>query len=117
MSVSLIVVMDHLKAVPCPNPPPQPLNVGVYAISDTSIFVVWDKPLGNGYGYHISIQEAGTEVQSNSGNQGFGNAGFVQIKGLTAESQYTATVQLMCTEEPNALSLNEMVLVRTLQVG
>ncbi len=109
--------MDHMKAVPCINPPPRPLNVGVYAISDTSIFVVWDKPLGNGYGYHISIQEAGTEVQSSRGNQGFGNAGFVQINGLTADSQYTATVQLMCTEEPNALSLDEMVLVRTLQVG
>ncbi len=109
--------MDHIKAVPCTNPPPRALNFGAYAISDKSIFVVWDKPLGNGYGYHISIQQAGTEVQSASGVHGFGNAGFVQISGFTADNQYTATVQLMCTEEPSILSQNEMVLVRTLQVG
>ncbi len=41
--------MDHVLPVKCnPAQPPTPINVGAYPVSDKIIFVVWDKPLGDG---------------------------------------------------------------------
>ncbi len=57
---------------------------------------MWDKDIGEGYNYKVTVDEAGTITQTIPGTQGFGNAGLIQVKTLTKEKQYTVTVQLAC---------------------
>ncbi len=109
--------MDHTVAVPCSNPPQPPENVGSFPFSDTSIFVSWDKPLGFGYKYTITVDGGGGTPKTASGEQGFGNAGFVQITGLSAKISYTVKVKLECTNNPNTFSGEISTQVTTLTTG
>ncbi len=42
-----------------PAQPQIPINVGAYPVSDKIIFVVWDKPLGDGYRYKVTVDDGG----------------------------------------------------------
>ncbi len=109
--------MDHIQEVTCQSHPERPTNVGAFAISDKSIFVVWDKELGDSYNYKVTVDAAGTVKQEKSGDQGFGNAGLVQISGLTEKSQLTVTVQLACKDTPTEYTQARKVIVTTLATG
>ncbi len=108
--------MDHIIAVPCGNPPQPPENVGSFPFSDTSIFVSWDKPLGFGYKYTVTVDGSGAPKTA-SGEQGFGNAGFVQITGLSAKTSYTVKMKMECINNPNTFSGEISTQVTTLATG
>ncbi len=111
------VDVDHIQEVTCKSHPERPINVGAFAISATSIFVVWDKELGDSYNYKVTVDAAGTMKKEKTGSQGFGNAGLVQISGLSEKSQLTVTVRLACKDTPTEFTQARKVLVTTLATG
>ncbi len=109
--------MDHVESMLCSQPPHPPTNVGAYTISDKRIAVLWDKPLGDGYMYKVTVDEAGQNLQSKSGKQGFGNVGFQEIDNLTADKNYTVNVELECQYHQGAFSQKVTTFVTTLSAG
>ncbi len=79
----------HVKRDPAQ--PQTPINV-----SDKIIFVVWDKPLGGGYRYKVTVDDGGQNHTSVIAEQGFGNVRLHDMFGLTADTYYTVSVELEC---------------------
>ncbi len=91
--------MDHVVPVKRDPAQPQiPINVGAYPVSDKIIFVVWDKPLGDGYRYKVTVDDGGQSRTSVTAEQGFGNVRLHEIFGLTADTNYTVSVELECKD-------------------
>ncbi len=109
--------MDHVESVACSQPPQKPNNVGAYAISDKRIAVVWDKPPGNGYKFKVTAEAPGKPTKTETGEQGFGNAGFSKIMDLVANTNYTVNVELECKGYPGTLSPKATTHVKTLVIG
>ncbi len=105
--------MTDVVPVPCTDPPKPPENVGGFALSDKSIFVSWDKPLGDGYKYTVSVDAE----EKAKGVHGFGNAGFVQISGLAQGKAYTVKVKLECANNAGTFSEEKSAQVTTLATG
>ncbi len=110
--------MDHVVSVQChPAQPQSPINVGAYPLSDKIMLVVWDKPLGDGYTYKVTVDDGGQNRSSVTGEHGFGNAGFQEIFGLTADTNYTVSVELECKDNPGTFSQPTRTNVTTLPAG
>ncbi len=109
--------MGHIVSVPCSQPPQSPTYVGAYAVSDTRIMVVWDKPLGDGYKYKVTVNKTSQNPQIKTGEQGFGNAGLEQFFGLTPKTNYTLSVQFECKDNPGKFSPAATTDVKTLDSG
>ncbi len=90
-----------------------PENVGGFALNDKTIFVSWDKPLGDGYKYTVSVDAE----EKAKGVHGFGNAGFVQISGFTQSKTYTVKVKLECANNSGTFSEEKSAQVTTLATG
>ncbi len=109
--------MDHIESVPCNQPPQNPIHVGAYAISSTRVAVVWDKPIGGGYKYKVAAKSPGQSPITGRGEQGFGNAGFYELFGLTPKTNYSVSVQLECNDNPGKFSQAATTFVMTLISG
>ncbi len=109
--------MDHVEAVECSQPPKTPINVGAYAISDQRIAVVWDKSLGYDYKYKVTVEAPGKQPKTETGLQGFGNAGFSEIIGLTPDTNYTVSVELECKAHLGVFSPKATTYEKTLANG
>ncbi len=81
-----------------PAQPQIPINVGATPVSDKIIFVVWDKPHGNGFRYKFTVDDGGQNRSSVTAEQGFGNERLHEIFGLTADTNYTVSVELECKD-------------------
>ncbi len=118
ITVLLFQEMDHVLPVKCNAAKPQiPINVGAYPVSDKIILVVWDKPLGDGYRYKVTVDDGGQNRTSVSGEQGFGNAGLHEIFLLTEDTNYTVSVQLECKDHRGTFSQPATTVVTTLPAG
>ncbi len=95
----------------------KPNNVGAYPLSDKILLVAWDKPLGDGYTYKVTVDGGGQNRSSVTGEHGFGNAGFQEIFGLTADTNYTVSVELECKDNPGTFSQPATTNVTTLPAG
>ncbi len=63
ITVLLFQEIDHVVPVKSnPAQPQTPINVGAYPVSDKIIFVVWDKPLGDGYMTKVTVDDGGKTV-------------------------------------------------------
>ncbi len=110
--------MDHVVPVKCnPAQPQAPINIGAYAVSDKTILVVWDKPLGGGYMYKVKVDNGGQNHTLFTGEQGFGNAGLKEIFGLNAATNHTVSVELECKNNPGTSSQPVTTAVTTLSAG
>ncbi len=91
--------MDHVVPVKRDPAQPQiPINVGAYPVSDKIIFVVWDKPLGDGCRYKVTVDDGGQSRTSVTAEQGIGYVRLQEIFGLTVDTNYTVSVELECKD-------------------
>ncbi len=97
--------MDHVVPVKCnPAKPQTPINAGAYPVSDKIIFVVCDKPLGDGYRTKVTVDDGGQNRSSVTVEQGFGNVRLHETFGLTADTYYTVSVELECKDHLGTFS-------------
>ncbi len=101
----------------CSQPPQTPINIGAYPLSDKILFVVWDKPLGDGYMYKVTVDDGGQNSTSVTGDQGFGNVGLREIFGLNADTNYRVSVVLECRSHQGTFSQAATTTVTTLPAG
>ncbi len=110
--------MDHVAPVKCnPAQPQTPINVGAYPVSVKIIFVVWDKPLGDGYRTKATVDDGGQNRTSVTARQGFGNVRLHEIFGLTADANYTVSVELECKDHRGTFSQPATTAVTILPAG
>ncbi len=110
--------MDHVVPVKCnPAHPQTPINVGAYQVSDKIIFVVWDKPLGDGYRTKVTVDDCGKKRTSVTAEQGFGNVRLHEIFGLTADTNYTVSVELECKDHRGTFSQPATTVLTNLPAG
>ncbi len=100
-----------------PAQPQTPINVGAYPVSDKIIFVVWDKPLSDGYRTKVTVDDGGQNPTSLTAEQRFGNVRLYEIFGLTADTYYTVSVELECTDHRGTFSQPATTVVTTLPAG
>ncbi len=105
--------MDHVESVLCSQKPQPPINVGACAISDKRIAVVWDKPFGYDYKFKVTAEVSGKPTKTETGVQGFGNAGFSEMLGLASDTNYTFNVELECKDHLGVYSPKPTTYVKT----
>ncbi len=116
--MNFVQLLARSLAVPCdPSRPKKPAHLGVMAVSDTQVLMVWDKPLGNGYRYKVEVKVGALVIQVLYGETGFGNAKTVIVYNLQPGQAYDFSAFHECTHHPGTYSTPRMLSATTMGLG
>lgn len=96
--------LDRYLPEACGYPVQIATNFTALPVSESQIILVWDKPLGFGFNYKITVQLGSGILQVIKGELGFGNAAALTINGLFPLTQYKFALSLECESNPGKYS-------------
>ncbi len=76
---------------------PAPTNAETYVVSESQLLWIWDKPIGNGYSFKVTVKEGTTVVREINERMGYGPIGVVVIQGLQPKKEYSLSLSHYCT--------------------
>ncbi len=109
--------LGTITSAPCVGSAPAPQKVSASASSYDSALVFWEKPIGDDYGYKVTVTLVGASPKTYVGTSEFSPAASLNLEGLEPDKTYNIEVQIMCGNDQTTLSQKESTTVTTLKAG
>ncbi len=116
MSNSSDCFIGDLNPVKC-EVPPLPTNVQAYPVTSQQIIAYWSKPVGVGYTSKVVVSKGDAVKSSSTKDRGVSPALAEGITGLDADTNYTVSVYLSCTDQKDTFSNAITTTVKTFPTG
>ncbi len=95
----------------------RPEELGAHALSDTQILLMWNKDLGLGYNYRITIKIGAVPIRISHGMMTFGSIAVVVVDNLLPNQRFDFEVRHECSSNPGTLSSPRTAFATTLTEG